>query len=67
MIGDGPTMAHNEIRPKEYKIPSRSYGITASDAADVLLSAEEIHANKPLNKAALVILKTKKKTISKVV
>lgn len=60
-------MAHNEISPKEWKIPSRSYGISANEAAEVLLTAEEIKANKPLAKAALVSLRAKKKAISKVV
>ncbi len=60
-------MAHAEITPKEWKIPSRSYGISAVEAAEVLLTAEEIKANKPLAKAALASLRAKKKAISKVV
>lgn len=60
-------MASKEIRPKEYKIPSRSWGITADEAADVLMTRQEIKANKPLHKAALVNLKAKKKAISKIV
>lgn len=60
-----PTVA--SINPKEFKIPSRSYGITAVEAADMLLTAEEIKANKPLNKAALSALKAKKKAIDAVV
>lgn len=55
------------INPKEFKIPSRSYGITADEAAETLLTAEEIKANKPLNKAALSALKAKKEAIDKVV
>lgn len=53
--------------PKQYKIPSRSYGISASEAADILMSAQEIKANKELNRAALKVLREKKKAIDKVV
>lgn len=60
-------MASTEITPKEWKIPSRSYGISAGEAADVLITAEEIKANKPLAKAALASLREKKKAIAKVV
>ena len=38
--------------PKRYKIPSDSYGITASSAAETLTRAEEIKQNKELYKAA---------------
>ena len=58
-------MANTE--PKTWKIPSRSYGITASEAAEVLLTAEEIKGNKPLLKVALADLKAKKKAITKMV
>ena len=60
-------MAQTGVNPKEYKIPSRSYGITAAEAAETLLTAEEIKANKPLAKAALAALRAKKKAIAKVV
>ena len=60
-------MASKEIRPKEWNIPSRSWGISAGEAADVLITAEEIKANKPLAKAALASLREKKKAIAKVV
>lgn len=60
-------MASTEITPKEWKIPSRSYGISADEAAEVLITAEEIKGNKSLAKAALVSLKAKKKAIEKVV
>lgn len=53
--------------PKRFKIPSSSYGITASEAADTLLRAEEIKKNKPLLKAALADLRARKTAISKVV
>ena len=66
MIGDEPTMATKSVTPKEYQIPSRSYGITADEAAETLLTAEEIKANKPLIKAALASLRAKKKAIDKV-
>ena len=56
-------MPSTEVRPKEYKIPSRSYGITAGEAADVLVTAQEITKNKELNKAALKLNKEKKKAL----
>ena len=52
--------------PKTYKIPSRSYGITAAEAADVLVAAEEVRKNKPLMKAAVSILKEKKKALNSI-
>jgi len=48
---------------KTFKIPSRSYGITASEAADMLLISEEIKKNKTLRKEALSVLKSRKKAI----
>ena len=51
--------------PKEYKIPSREYGITADDAARALITAEEIKADKPLLKAAKAKLKEMKKAAEK--
>ncbi len=44
------------ITPKEFKIPSRSFGITPENAADILAEAEEIKANKPLWNAASKVL-----------
>lgn len=49
--------------PKRFELASRSFGITADDAAEVLITAKEIMANKPLNKAAMKVLKEKKKAI----
>jgi len=60
-------MPHNSKMPKEYNIPSRSWPITANDAAETLVAAIEIKANKELNKAALKILRDKKKTVDKIV
>ena len=51
--------------PKEFSIPSRSYGITANEAADILIARNEILANKELNKAAMKVLKDKKKALDK--
>ena len=42
--------------PKEFKIPSRSFGITAEEAAETLARAEEIKMNKPLFQAASKVL-----------
>lgn len=57
-------MAHEAKGPKEYNIPSRSYGITGGEAAEVLITASEIKGHKELNKAALKVLKATKKAIS---
>jgi hypothetical protein len=54
------------VQAKEYKVPSRSYGITAEDAANVLITAEEIKMNKPLLKAAKKHLKDRKKATEKI-
>lgn len=56
-----------DIKPKEYIIPSRSWGITADEAAETLMTHQEIKDNKPLHKAALAILKDKQKAISKMI
>ena len=51
----GETVMANPTRipePKRFIIPSSSYGITASEAAETLTRAEEIKANKELHKAA---------------
>lgn len=57
----------SEVKPKEYKIPSRSWGITADEAADILMTRQEIKKNKPLHKAALANLKARKKAIGAIV
>ncbi len=51
--------------PKEYQIPSRSYGVTANEAADILIAAKEVMANKQLNKVVMKVLRDKKKAIEK--
>ena len=38
--------------PKRFDIPSSSYGITAEEASETLVRAEEIKSNKPLMKEA---------------
>ncbi len=53
--------------PKQYKIPSREWSITAGEAADILIAAKEIEKNKPLHKVALADLKNRKKAITEVV
>lgn len=57
----------NPKEPKQWTIPSRDWGITAGEAADLLVTAQEIKDNKPLLKAALADLKGRKKAIDKVV
>lgn len=54
--------SHKE--PTQYNLPSRSFGVTAGEAADILITASEIKGHKELNKAALKILKEKKKAIN---
>ena len=52
-----PVVSTNPVRqPKEFKIPSRSFGITPEEAAEMLSTAEEIKMNKPLWDAASKIL-----------
>jgi ATP-dependent protease ClpP protease subunit len=53
--------------PKTWTIASRDWGITSGEAADILVSAEEIKKNKPLRKAAMAELKARKKAIDKIV
>ena len=56
-----------EKEPKTWKIPSRDWGITASEAGDILVSAEEVKKNKSLLKVALAELKAKKKALEEIV
>ena len=52
-----PTVSVNSPKqPKEFKIPSRSFGITAEEAAQDLTRAEEIKMNKPLHRAASKVI-----------
>ncbi len=60
-------MPHKRHEPKEFTIPSRSWPITAVEAADTLVAAIEIKGHKELNKAALKILRDKKKIVDKIV
>lgn len=61
-IGETKAMASTD-QPKTWKIPSRSYGITASEAADLLVTAQEISKHTELNKAALKVNQEKKKAL----
>ncbi len=58
-------IGHNSHSPKEFTIPSRSFPITAQEAADIKITAQEILNNKELNRAALKMLREKKKAIDK--
>lgn len=60
-------MAKSLKQPKEYRIPSNSWGITADEAGNILIQAEEIKAYKELNEAALASLKSKKLAINEVI
>lgn len=46
-----------EKEPKTYQIPSRDWGITASEAADILIAAKEIENNEKCYKAAIANIK----------
>ena len=63
MLNPQPLRTDSMQEEKTFKIPSRSYGITASEAADMLLISEEIKKNKTLRKEALSVLKSRKKAI----
>ncbi|KKM08046.1 hypothetical protein LCGC14_1727760 [marine sediment metagenome] len=52
----GVVATNQSSEPKEFNIPSRSYGITAVNAADTLVEAQEIRNNKPLFAAAVKII-----------
>jgi hypothetical protein len=53
-------------KPKKYTIPSRDWGITADEAANILVSAKEVKANKALYDAAIKHLKEKKDAINEI-
>ena len=68
MGDDMPSVApSNNKEPKQYRIPSQSWPITAEEAADIMLRAVEVKSNKEIVKAATAILKARKKAIAKVV
>ncbi len=46
-----------EKEPKTYQIPSKDWGITAADAADILIAAKEIENHKECYKAAITNIK----------
>lgn len=52
--------------PKRYKIPSRSWGMTADEAADVLVQAEEIKMNNALLQAARKVVTNRLNATKKV-
>ena len=50
-------MPHNQgNQPKEFKIPSRSFGMTAEEGAQTLVRAQEIKNNKPFFEASIKII-----------
>lgn len=51
-------------RPKQFFIPSREFGPSADDAADILLTAREIRSHKKLREAAHAVLVERKKAIA---
>ncbi len=50
-------------KPRTFFIPSREFGITGSDEADILITAREIRNNKELLRAAIIVLLSRKKAI----
>jgi len=51
-----------EKEPKTYKIPSKDWGITVSDAADILIAAKEIENNTKFYAAAIAHIKKENAT-----
>ena len=62
----GPGVTERFKEAIRYDIPSQSFGITADDAAETLVRAEEIKANKPLMKEVKKVLVAKKKALDRV-
>lgn len=52
--------------PKNYKLATREWGVTASEAADILITAEEIKGKPKVLAAAREAIKTKLKATQKV-
>ena len=65
-MGAPIAMATNK-EPKTWIIPSRDWGVSADEAAGILVQAEEVKKNKDLYKAAIATLKNKKKSIDEIV
>ena len=63
LIGEEDLMATAEKKPKDFFLPSQEWPISAQEAADTLLKAQEIKRNKELLKAAVIILILKKRAI----
>ena len=51
---------------KRFKVGTNSFGVTADEAADMLVRAEEVKTNKQLMKAVKVALKDRRKAIDQV-
>lgn len=60
----GPDSGYKE--PKRFHVGTNSFGITAEDAAETMIRAEEIKLNKALMKEVKTVLKDKKKAIDKI-
>ena len=56
-----------EKEPKTYNIPSREWGITAQEAADILIAARQIELDGPCYKAAIANIKKENAARSSVV
>ena len=67
LISDEEITVGVSKKPQTFWIPSREYGITAQEAADILQVSREIRANKKLLKATLFILLAKKRAIEDIV
>lgn len=63
LIDDEEITVGANRKPQTFFIPSREYGITPNEAADMLLVAREIRSNKKLLRAAIIILLAKKRAI----
>lgn len=57
-------MAHRK-EPKTFTLKGKDWPLTAEDGAQILMDAEALKTNQPFLKAAMAVLKEKKKLIEK--
>lgn len=53
--------------PARYTLPSRTYGIDANEAAEVMITAAEIKKHPALRKATNKVLKAKQKALNSII
>lgn len=67
LISEEEMTVGSNKKPRTYFIPSREFGITAKEAADILRVRNEIKHNQELLKAAIIILMAEKRSIEEIV